>query len=68
MENGMQNVNVILYENFTALDVSGPVEALSGIEGYRIRFVSMDGGIIANRQGIRLETEPIGLALRTAYF
>lgn len=31
----MQNVNVILYENFTALDVSGPVEALSGIDGAR---------------------------------
>ncbi len=52
-------VNVILYENFTALDVFGPVEVLSKTGKYDIHYYSLDGGIVTNDQSIRLETEPM---------
>ena len=48
----------MLFENFTALDVFGPVEVLSGTGKADIRYVSAEGGIVTNRQGIRIETEP----------
>ncbi len=51
------NVNVVLYENFTALDVFGPVEVLSNIHDYQIQYYSWDGGIVSNDQNIRIETE-----------
>ena len=51
------NVNVILYDNFTALDVFGPVEVLSNVDDYRIQYYSLDGGIVTNDQNIRIETE-----------
>ncbi len=53
------NINVLLFQNFTALDVFGPVEVLSSIEGYVIRYLSIDGGIICNRQNIRIMTDKI---------
>ena len=42
----MQHVNVVLYNNFTALDAFGPVEVLNRIEDYKICFVSLNGGLI----------------------
>lgn len=55
----MKNIYVVLYKNFTALDVFGPVEVLSSIDEYAIHYVSLDGGIIENKQSIRLVTEPL---------
>ena len=54
----MKHVYVVLYDNFTALDAFGPVEVLNSIEELQIHYVSLHGGIIENRQGIRIETEP----------
>ncbi len=53
------NVNVVLYDNFTALDVFGPVEVLSRLDGYRIHYYSLSGGIIGNEQSVRIDTEPM---------
>lgn len=53
------NVNVVLYDNFTALDVFGPVEVLGSVEGYKIHYYSLRGGIIRNEQAIRIDTEPM---------
>ena len=53
------NVNVVLYDNFTALDVFGPVEVLSRLDGYRIQYYSLSGGIIGNEQSVRIDTEPM---------
>ena len=58
----MKNVYVLLYEDFTALDVFGPVEVLGLIEDYRLRYVSLEGGIVQNRQGIRIETDALSCA------
>lgn len=57
----MQHVNVVLYNNFTALDAFGPVEVLNRIEDYKICFVSLNGGLITNEQNIRIETEPMSV-------
>lgn len=35
-------INVILFERFTALDFVGPVEALQRIEDYEIKYYSLD--------------------------
>lgn len=53
----MKKIYVVLYKDFTALDVFGPIEVLSSIEEYQIHYVSLRGGIVENRQGIRIETE-----------
>lgn len=55
----MKRVYVVLYDNFEALDVFGPVEALGITDEYKIHFVSLDGGIIENDQSIKIVTEPM---------
>lgn len=55
----MTKVNVLLYPNFTALDVFGPVEALGNIDIYELHYISLNGGIVSNNQNIRIETESI---------
>ena len=54
------NVNVVLYDNFTALDVFGPAEVLSRVEEYKIHYYSLLGGIVRNEHSIRIDTEPMG--------
>ena len=53
-------VFVLLFDDFTALDVFGPVEALSSLEGADIRFVSQNGGTVENHQGLKIVTEKLG--------
>ncbi|AWE43516.1 DJ-1/PfpI family protein [Actinobaculum sp. 352] len=57
-------MNIVLYEGFTALDVFGPVEVLGDVEDFRLRYVSLAGGIVTNRQLIRLETEALDTVAR----
>ena len=54
----MTNVYIILFDDFEPLDVFGPVEALGNIEDYHLHYISMNGGVVQNRQGIRILTEP----------
>ncbi|MGN0846637.1 MAG: DJ-1/PfpI family protein [Kiritimatiellia bacterium] len=51
-----KDVTVVLYDDFTALDVFGPVEVLGKIASYDIGYASLHGGIVRNQQGIRIET------------
>ena len=53
----MKRMNILLFTDFESLDVFGPVEAFGMSGQYDIRYVSMDGGLITNRHGIRIETE-----------
>ena len=55
----MQDIYVVLYKDYTALDAFGPVEVLGSIDDFKLHFVSLDGGIVINQQSIRLETEPM---------
>ncbi len=53
------DVNILLFPDFETLDAFGPVEVLGRIEQYRLRYVSIAGGIIVSRQGIQVVTENI---------
>ena len=55
-------VNVLLFEGFTALDAFGPVEVLSCLEDTRLEYYSFAGGVVTNRQNIRIETLPLSQA------
>ncbi|PXV58380.1 DJ-1/PfpI family protein [Dysgonomonas alginatilytica] len=51
------NINVILFPDFETLDVFGPVEVFGKVEKSTINYYSQQGGIISNKDGIRIETQ-----------
>jgi putative intracellular protease/amidase len=53
------DVNILLFTDFETLDAFGPVEVLGHIEEYRLRYISVTGGTITSRQGIKTITEDI---------
>ncbi len=53
------NINVILFPDFETLDVFGPVEVFGKVENYTIQYYSQQGGIITNKDGLRIETQKI---------
>lgn len=53
------DVNILLFPDFETLDAFGPVEVLGKIEQYRLRYVSITGGMIVSRQGFQVLTENI---------
>jgi len=54
----MQTIDVLLFDDFTALDALGPCEALGRLkDNYELRFISEQGGSVRGSTGIRLETE-----------
>ena len=53
----MQTINVILFDDFTALDVFGPTEVLGRLkEHFRINYISMNGGTINGSTGAKIDT------------
>lgn len=56
------DVNVLLFPDFETLDAFGPVEVLGRIEQYKLRYISVSGGTIVSRQGVRILTEGINEA------
>jgi putative intracellular protease/amidase len=53
----MQNINVILFDDFTALDVFGPTEVLGRLkEHFRINYISMNGGTVNGSTGAKIDT------------
>lgn len=56
----MKSLNVLLFEDFTALDALGPVEVFGRLpEDYSINFYSANGSDLRTKTNIRLKTEPI---------
>ncbi len=53
------NINVILFTDFETLDVFGPVEVFGKVENYTIGYYSQQGGIVSNKDGLRIETQKI---------
>lgn len=53
------DVSILLFPDFETLDAFGPVEVLGRIEEYKLRYISVTGGTITSRQGIRVLTEDI---------
>lgn len=53
-------VSVLLFDDFETLDVFGPVEIFGRLTDlYSVKFVSLNGGIVRNRHGVRSPTESI---------
>ncbi len=58
----MTAVHIVLFDDFETLDAMGPAEAIGRMpERYAIQCVSLDGGIVTSRQGIRVDTFPFAL-------
>ena len=45
------DISVVLFEGFTTLDFTGPVEALQRIPEYSVRYFSLCGGPVGNGKG-----------------
>lgn len=67
-----RRVSVVLFDAFELLDVCGPVELLSHVEGITLDFVGPEAGLVSSAQGLRVEcgrsfreltTEPIDILL-----
>lgn len=53
----MTSFNVILFDGFETLDVFGPVEVFGKLpKRYEIKYFSLQGGIIAGGQNIKIDT------------
>jgi putative intracellular protease/amidase len=53
------DINWFLFNDFETLDLFGPVEVLSKITGSRVRYFSVQGGIITSKQHTQIVTEKI---------
>lgn len=51
------DINVILFDGFTALDFVGPAEVLHRIPEFQIRYYSVKGGLVSNGNNLTVETE-----------
>nr|WP_207753592.1 DJ-1/PfpI family protein [Clostridium paridis] len=50
-------MNILMFDEFETLDVFGPVEIFGKIpEAIKLNFISLNGGIISNSHGVRVET------------
>ncbi|HFR3770290.1 TPA: hypothetical protein ACHVGM_000691 [Streptococcus suis] len=52
----------LVFEDFETLDLFGPVELLAGIPAMDFSYQSLAGGLVRNRQGVEILTQPIVLA------
>ncbi|MBQ1907763.1 MAG: DJ-1/PfpI family protein [Firmicutes bacterium] len=55
----MKRIDILLFDDFTALDAFGPAEVLGGLEDCALRFVSLAGGEVGNHLGLRVMTEKL---------
>ncbi len=51
------NIRIFLFQDFATLDVFGPVDILGRIDGAELHYISLEGGVISNRNQVRIETE-----------
>ena len=56
----MQDINIILFDNFTLLDAFGPIEVFRCLEKYySIKLYSLNGGKVKSVADLEIETKPI---------
>lgn len=51
----------LVFEDFETLDLFGPVELLAGIPAIDFSYQSLAGGLVRNRQGVEILTQPLDL-------
>ncbi|WP_238886655.1 DJ-1/PfpI family protein [Clostridium sp. YIM B02551] len=50
-------INILMFDEFETLDVFGPVEIFGKMpEAIKLNFISLNGGIISNSHGVKVET------------
>ena len=55
----MTSFNIILFDDFETLDAFGPVEVIGKLSNiYRLRYHSLNGGLIKNSQQVSVDTLP----------
>ena len=52
------DINFLFFENYETLDIFGPIEVFSNIEGAKLSYISMQGGPVKSRQGHEILTKP----------
>lgn len=50
-----RRISIVLFDGFELLDVCGPVELLSHVEGITLDFVGPEAGLVSSAQGLRVE-------------
>ena len=59
----MMVVNIFLFDDFEVMDAFGPAEIFGQVsERFYIRYISLRGGLITGKQGIKVWTEPLNPA------
>lgn len=53
------NVNILLFDDFETLDAFGPIEILGKIDDYKLKYYSLNGGIIVSAQDTSIITEKV---------
>ncbi len=53
------NVNILLFDDFETLDAFGPIEILGKIDEYKLKYYSLNGGVIVSAQGTSIITEKV---------
>ncbi|MCB2362086.1 DJ-1/PfpI family protein [Clostridium estertheticum] len=53
------DVNILLFDDFETLDTFGAVEILGQVEEYRLRYFSVNGGIVLSKQCTKITTEQL---------
>jgi transcriptional regulator GlxA family with amidase domain len=56
-EVGKMKIAILLFDNYTALDVVGPYEVLSNIPGAKIYFAAEKPGLYKNNKGIQISAD-----------
>ena len=55
------NFYFLIFEKFETLDLFGPVEIFGGIANSTLNYISLDGGMLASSQGVKINTEKAGI-------
>ena len=52
------DIHFLFFENYETLDIFGPIEVFSSVEGAKLSYISLNGGPVKSRQGHEIITEP----------
>jgi len=58
-EGDIMNINYLLFNDFETLDLFGPVEVFGKVGNCSIKYSSINGGIITNKDNVQIITESI---------
>ena len=60
----MQNLSILLFDNFETLDVFGPVEIFGRLTDiYAVEFYSLRGDVVKNAHGVKILTQPLAAVI-----